>query len=402
MNQYWLDWLNLAIRWAHLVVGIAWIGSSFYFNWLESKFRPPPVPRERIKGEAWLVHGGGFYRVEKFAVAPERLPEELHWFKWEAYSTWLTGILLLILVYYLQADLYLVDPAVLDLPPWVVALLGVLMLAGGWVVYDGLCRSPLAGEGWLFALLLVLLLAAAAFLATSLFSGRGAFIHVGAMIGTIMVANVLMVIIPNQKRLVRATERGDVPDARLGEQAKLRSLHNNYLTLPVLFTMISNHYPMTYTGPWNWLILLALAAIGGGVRHFFNLRNRGRIEPWILPGAALAMLALALLSAPGRRDVPGAAQAALPVVGFAQAHAVIEQRCTPCHAARPSFEGFDEPPKNIVLDTPEAILRQAALIEQQAVRSEAMPLGNATEMTPDERLLLARWIEAGAPGPVTP
>lgn len=402
MNQYWLDWLNLAIRWAHLVVGIAWIGSSFYFNWLESKFRPPPVPRERIKGEAWLVHGGGFYRVEKFAVAPERLPEELHWFKWEAYSTWLTGILLLVLVYYLQAELYLVDPAVLDLPRWAAVLAGVLLLAGGWLVYDGLCRSPLAGRGWLFAGLLGLLLAAAAWLATSLFSGRGAFIHVGAMIGTIMVANVAMVIIPNQKRLVRATERGEPPDAQLGEQAKLRSLHNNYLTLPVLFTMISQHYPMAYGGAWNWLILLVLAAIGGGVRHFFNLRNRGRVVPWILPGAALAMLSLALLAAPERRSPPTGAQAALPEPSFAMAHAVIEQRCTPCHAASPTFEGFAEPPKNIVLDTPEAILRQAALIEQQAVKSEAMPLGNVTLMTPEERLLLARWIEAGAPGPVTP
>ena len=386
------EWVDMSVRWLHVIAGIAWIGSSFYFIHLDASLRRRDGLPPGVAGESWQVHGGGFYQMQKYMVAPETLPKELIWFKYEAYFTWISGFALLGVVYYLNADIYLIDRAVMALSPPVAVAISAVSLAVGWLVYDRLCKSPLGErEGWLAAVGFVLLVAAA-FGYSHLFSGRAAYIQTGALIGTIMVANVFFIIIPNQKVVVADLIAGRQPDPALGRQAKQRSLHNNYLTLPVLFTMISNHYPMTFGHRLNWLILAGVMVAGGVVRLYFNLRHEGRGNHWLLwPAAALAMAPLVLLTLP--RSQPGDGGA----VAFAQVQQIVATRCAGCHASEPTFDGFDAPPAGVIFDTPAQIQKEAQRIYAQAVATEAMPIGNITEMTEAERRVLAAWHAAGAP-----
>lgn len=388
------EWLNLVLRWLHLIFGIAWIGSSFFFVWLDNSLRANA--KEGVLGETWMVHGGGFYFAEKYATAPAHMPAELHWFKYESYFTWLSGFLLLAVLYYAGADLYLIDPKVLGLSRMEAIGFSLASLGLGWVAYDLLCRSPIGKSTALLALTGFVLLVAASYGYTKLFSARAAYVHVGALIGTIMTANVFFVIIPNQKIAVAALLRGERPDPMLGYQAKQRSLHNNYLTLPVLFAMISNHYPITYGHPYGWGILAGVIVVGFLVRHFFNLKNQGagaRYE--YLVAAALVMAGLVAFS---QWDPQKAARRALAGEASAEeVQRIVAARCTACHAAKPTFDGIAEAPKGVMLETPQQIRRFAPQINQQSVRTEAMPPGNVTEITPEERAKIGAWIDAGAP-----
>jgi uncharacterized membrane protein len=396
-----IEWLHLAVRWFHLIAGIAWIGSSFYFVWQDDSLSPAPhdADAERLSGQIWMVHGGCFYHVRKYKVAPARLPDHLHWFKWEAYATWMSGIALITLVYWLGASSYLL-PAGSPLAAWQGVAIGIMTLVGSWIAYDLLCRSPLARHESALAAGVLVLVTALAFGLAQIFTGRAMFIHVGAAIGTIMVANVAMVIIPNQRRTVAALLKGETPDPIWGQRGKLRSVHNTYFTLPVLFMMISNHYPVTYSSRWNWLILLAIGIIGAGVRRIFVLRHSGAAKNWMLPLAGLAFAILAFAATPTRpsRDVDAAnaTPSDFPAAPFPVVQAIIIARCTACHAEHPSMAGFDEPPQGILLQTPEQIVQRAELIEKMAVSTDVMPLGNATGMTPEERIILGRWIAGGA------
>ncbi len=392
MEAYLLDWLSLLLRWAHLVVGIAWIGASLYFIWLDNSLETPRRAEDRdrgVAGELWAVHGGGFYHAQKYRLSPPTLPERLHWFKWEAYWTWITGFALLVLIYYVKAETYLVDPAVMALSNAQAIGIGLASLIVGLAVYEGLCRSPLGRNDAALAGVLFLLLAAAAWGLTLVFSGRGAYIHYGAILGTIMVGNVANVIIPGQRELVRAKQEGREPDPRHAIAGKQRSVHNTYFTLPVLFVMISGHYAMTFGSRWNGLVLVALTVSGALIRVWFVMRHKGGAPAWPLVAGIVILLAVAALLAP-RSSGAGAA------VKYAEVQRVIELRCVSCHAAKPSFQGMAKPPKGIVLDTPERVRVQAAMIYQQTVLSKAMPPGNLTGITDEERALLDRWVRGGA------
>ncbi len=392
-----VEWLNLGLRWLHVIAGIAWIGTSFYFIALDMSLKGRPGLPAGVHGEAWQVHGGGFYRMQKYTVAPDDLPEHLTWFKWEAYATWLSGFALLVALYYWNAELYLIDPAVMELTPGQAVAIGIGSVLAGLVAYEALCRSPLGRDDRLLALVGFALLVLAAWGYTRVFSGRGAFIHVGVLVGTIMVASVAHVIIPNQRKVVADLIAHRQPDPRLGRQARQRSLHNNYLTLPVVFLMISNHYPLTFASRWNWLIVALVLVAGFAVRHFFNARHKGLPSPWWTWGVAAASLALmAWLGSLG--PGPGAAVAA-PAAGpvtFAQAEEVVVSRCSMCHAGEPAWDGVVAPPKGVMLDTPERIRAHADEIARQAVLTHAMPPGNVTGITPEERAVLAAWVGAGA------
>jgi uncharacterized membrane protein len=387
------QWLGLVLRWAHVIVGISWIGTSFYFNWLNARFAPPAIPSPGVSGELWSVHGGGFYRVVKYGVAPGRLPATLHWFKWEAYATWWTGMSLLVLIYYVGARAYLLDPKVSSIAPATGIAIGIATLAVSWLAYDGLCRSPLEDRPAVLAGLGLILVTGLAWALSHLLSARAAYLHVGAALGTIMAANVFRVIIPSQRAMVASLTAGQAPDARRGRQAALRSLHNNYLTLPVLFVMVSGHYPATYGSSWGWAILGALFVIGVLVRHWFNLRNAGRRNRWLLPAAALGLVALAALTAP-RGGGAGPAGSPAP---FAEVRVVIAQRCAPCHSSAPTFTGITVAPAGVMFDTPAEIQQKAQRILDRAVTTKTMPLGNLTGISDAERDLLRRWVAAGAP-----
>ena len=388
------EWLDLVVRWLHVIAGIAWIGSSFYFVHLDLSLRRRDGLPEGAAGEAWQVHGGGFYNMVKYLVAPARMPDRLTWFKWEAYTTWLSGMALLVLVYYLAAELYMIDPGVLALAPWQAVAASLAGLALGWLVYDLLCRSPLGGNDAALAAVGLAFLTALAWGFAQVFSGRGALMQMGALIGTIMVANVFFVIIPGQRKVVAALVAGAAPDPELGRRGKQRSLHNNYLTLPVIYAMIGNHYPLTFAGRWSWLILAIVLVIGAVVRHFFNQRHKGAASPWWTWAVALAgMAAIVWLSAEPASRAEAAARAEGPAVAE-----VILSRCSMCHAAEPVWEGIAVPPKGVVLETPAQIRRHARGIDLQAVRTHAMPPGNITEISEAERALLAAWIADGAPG----
>ncbi|MDB5678594.1 urate hydroxylase PuuD [Sphingomonas bacterium] len=389
------DWAKLAVHWLHVIAGIAWIGSSFYFMWLDSHLRPPVPAREGVSGELWSVHSGGFYQSHKFSVAPAEMPEQLHWFKWEAYWTWISGFVLLSLIFYVGAQANLIDNAKLPLEPWQAILIGVGAIAGSLIVYEGLCRSILGKNLAVFGVAWLIFLSVAAYGLTRIFSDLGAFMHVGAIIGTVMAANVFFVIIPNQKKVVAQIRANQTPDARLGLQAKQRSVHNNYMTLPVLFVMISNHYPMIFAAPLNWLWLIALGVIGATIRHFFNLKNQGVVRPWILFVAGLAFFAVAALNQ-SMRQPPAAATAAAPT--YADIRALIDRHCSMCHAQVPTHPGIAAPPNGVVFDSADALRRHAPQIYERAVMSDNMPLGNETGMTKDERAQLGAWIQAGAKG----
>ncbi|MBN9695288.1 MAG: urate hydroxylase PuuD [Zoogloea sp.] len=393
METYLLDWANLLLRWLHLITGIAWIGASFYFVMLDNSLRPPKkaADGERgVFGELWAVHGGGFYCSQKFLTGPkgEPLSDDLHWSKWEAYTTWLSGMSLLVVVYWIGASSYLIDKQVLDISQGAAIGLSVGFLAVGWVVYDVLCRNLMGRDG-LLAVLVFIFVVACDWLLHQVFSARGAYIHVGAMLGTMMVANVFVHIIPGQKRMVEQIRAGLPVDSRPGQVGKQRSVHNTYFTLPVLFIMISNHYPMTYSHPHGWLILVVMMLAGVLIRQFFVLRHRGQVK-WWLPVAGVALLAtLIVLMAPKAVDAGG------DKVSFAAFKQVVDHRCTTCHADRPTREGFAQPPKGVVLQTPAQIGQHAAKIAE-TVSSGYMPLGNLTGITDTERQLIARWYAQGA------
>jgi uncharacterized membrane protein len=393
MEAYVSDWLQLLLRWVHLITGIAWIGSSFYFVWLDNHLLAPKAQRdvdEGIGGELWAVHGGGFYVVRKFKVAPPTLPEPLHWFKWEAYFTWMSGFALLVVMYYLHASVYMIDKGVADISPLQAVALSVALLVVGWLFYDQLCKQLGFAHEWWLAAAMVGLIALTAWGLSHVFSGRAMYIQIGAMLGTIMAANVLHVIIPSQRKLVEAKQQGIAPDPVYGMRGKQRSVHNNYFTLPVLFIMISNHYPMTYGSAHAWAVLVAILLLAAYVRHFFNLRHRGRTV-WTIPlTAALGAAVLAVFIAP---EKPSASA----VPAFAVVQGIVAQRCAACHAEKPTQEGFSVAPKNVMLDSADRILANAPKIYEQAVVTKVMPIGNLTGMTDGERATVAAWVAAGAP-----
>jgi uncharacterized membrane protein len=389
MDPFIADWLNLLIRWGHLIAGIAWIGTSFYFVALDFSLRKRADLPKGVYGEAWEVHGGGFYHVQKYLTAPDTLPDHLIWFKWEAYLTWVTGFLLLIVQYYFNASAYLIDPGVLALTPWQAIGISVGSLIAGWIAYDLLCRSPVGKNTSLLAGCVFVLILAAAYGFTHVFSGRGALIHVGAFVGTMMAANVFMVIIPNQRKITASLIKGEPPDPRLGAMGKQRSLHNTYLTLPVLLMMISNHYPMITNHPQAWIIVGLIVVGGAALRHFLVRHEVG--DPineiaWTLPLIFGALAAALWMTQPAERAVSDVQVSDEDVMAITQKH------CVMCHAAKPIKEGFAEAPKGVMLETPDELRRYAVQVKAQAVDSDAMPLGNETLMTDEERAKLGAWI----------
>jgi len=390
------EWLSAILRWLHVIAGIAWIGSSFYFIHLDLSLKPRSGLPPGVKGDEWQVHGGGFYHMMKYLVAPAQMPDSLTWFKWEAYTTWLSGFSLLVLVYYLGADIFLIDKSVLDLTALQAAGIAFGSLVVSWLVYEALCRSPLGKHEVALALVGYVYLVALTYGFTHVFSGLGAFTQIGALIGTIMVANVFVIIIPYQRKTVDAMLAGKDPDPVWGQLGKQRSVHNNYLTLPVVFLMLSNHYPLMFATKYNYVIVAIVLLIGPVIRHFFNSRHEQKGSPWwTWAVAAAGMAIIAWLSAAGPRVLTTGALP--PTPKFKQVSNIVISRCSMCHAAEPVWDGIPAAPKGIMLDSDDQIRTHAKLIELFAVRSQAMPPGNITEMTPQERLTLASWIAAGEP-----
>ena len=396
MGAAFWDWVNLLLRWSHVMLGIAWIGTSFHFIWLDASLRREEGQPEGVSGGSWMVHGGGFYHARKFLVAPAALPQELHWFKYEAYFTWVSGFLLLGVVYYLGANEFLIDPAVMALSPAAAIAISIGSLIAGWICYDQLCRSPIGQKTGPLAVGVFILAVGAAYAFSQVFSGRAAFLHVGALLGTIMVANVFFIIIPNQKKVVADLIAGHAPDPALGQQAKQRSLHNNYLTLPVVLMMLSNHYPMLYARADNWVYVAGVLVLGGLVRHYVNSKDSGITGwwfDWLLPAAAVLAVALIVTTMDfASPELPANA----PPVTQAEVEHIFQQHCQACHSAHPTDPGYKAPPKGIAFDTPDEISRYAPVIDRMAVLTRAMPLGNKTGMTEQERAMLGRWIEQQA------
>ncbi len=397
------EWLSFAVRWTHVITAIAWIGSSFYFIALDLGLRQTPSLPKLAHGEEWQVHGGGFYHIQKYLVAPDFLPEHLTWFKWESYATWLSGFCLLAVVYYAGADLYLIDRNVFDLPQWGAIGLSLGSILVGWLVYDALCRSPIGSSTFGLMGVLFVILTAMAWGYTQVFTGRAAMLHMGAFTATIMSANVFRVIIPNQKIVVADLRAGRVPDAKYGRIAKQRSLHNNYLTLPVIFFMLSSHYPLAFATEWNWIIASLIFLEGAIIRHWFNTRHARKGSPhWTWLAAIVIFILIAWLSSAGKpgdaREAVASATAERFVAAthFSAVRDVILGRCSMCHTAEPVYEGVLEAPKDVHLDSDAAIANHATQIALQAGFSRAMPPGNVTEMTDAERALVVEWFrEAG-------
>ena len=394
LTPFILDWLDLVVRWIHIIVGIAWIGTSFYFNWLDSRL-DRDLKDEKIDGELWSVHSGGFYHINKLKGPPTTFPKELHWFKWEAYSTWISGFVLLVLVYYLNAESIMIDKNINDINVSTAIIISLSFLIGSWLIYDFLCKSRLINNTILFTIIGFSLATLISFFLTKIYGSRAAYIHVGACIGTIMAANVFYVIIPSQKNMVNAALSNQNPDLKKGVAAKVRSIHNNYLTLPILFIMISSHFPFTYGHKYNWLILAILSIIGASVRHYFNLRNKKKYNVWILPFAAIGMICLMLYV-----SLPKTAKTLTTVksqkINFFEIENIIKYRCSVCHANKPTFDGFEEAPLGIVFETPEDIVKHINTIKAQVIDSDIMPPGNLTGITESERNKIKIWIESGA------
>ncbi|WP_394220736.1 urate hydroxylase PuuD [Alteromonas gracilis] len=421
----WLDWISLFVRWFHVVAGVAWIGASFYFIWLDNNLRTPPKWKQDkgIKGDLWAIHGGGFYEVAKYAYGPEKMPETLHWFKWEAYTTWLSGFVLLIIVYYFGASAYLIDPSVNAMSPAMAISLGLGLIFGGLALYEFACRSPLAKYPLAFGIGLIALICVVSYLSTQWFSGRGAYIHVGALIGTIMAGNVFFNIMPNQRKMVAAVADKNDIDPHWGASAKLRSVHNNYFTLPLLFIMISNHYPITYQHPHNYLVLIAMMAAAAWIRHFFNLRHVGITKPSILVTGAAAMLAITIwvswpqqtstqqVSQSDAFSAPNTSQLAVhqadkhgaktlnnngepdtsAMVTNARVANLVAAHCVGCHSRTPTDDIFKVAPLGVVLDSWEDIERFAPQVVRRTTVTKDMPFLNKTKMTESERQDIARW-----------
>ncbi|MFT5133817.1 MAG: putative membrane protein [Gammaproteobacteria bacterium] len=403
MEAYILEWLNLLLRWAHLIVGIAWIGSSFYFVWLDTNLnRPPRDPEdEDVAGDLWAVHGGGFYHSQKYQLAPKDLPTPLHWFKWEAYTTFLTGFALLIVVYYFNANVYLIDKSVADISATQAVGFSLFILVLGWFVYDLLCKSKLDDQG--IALFGFVLLIAVTYGVFQLFGGRGAFTQIGTMLGTTMVANVFFVIIPGQKEMVAAKLRGEEPQAIHGIRGKQRSVHNNYITLPVLFVMLSNHYPMLYGHTYNWVLLIVIFIVGVLIRHFFNLRNQGKFVPALPAVAILILVLMAYAIAPDSLKVKStdisaniSTSRAVENVSFPKVQSVIKERCVICHSAKPNHPTAPVAPNGVMFDTAGQIKLWGRRIHERTVVTKTMPLANLTLMSEDERALIDKWFTSGA------
>ena len=396
MDAHYLEFLGMLVRWLHIIAGVAWIGSSFYFIWLDNSLDAPApgsdAAKKGVGGELWAVHGGGFYNPQKYLVAPAALPEKLHWFKWEAYTTWLSGTALLVLVYWLKAGTMMIDGNVMALTPLKAAGIGAASMVGSWFIYDLLCRSPLGKREGLLGLGVFVLLGALAWGLSRLLGGRAMFIHVGTAIGTIMAANVFFIIIPGQKRMVAAMRAGQAVNPADGKRAKQRSVHNNYFTLPVLFIMISNHYASTYAHACNWAILVLMMAAGAVIRHFFNRKHKG-VYAWQYPVLGAALLAVvAWWTQPRVVPLP-------PVEGevtFNRVRAIVGQHCIQCHSPQPTFPGYTQPQAGVLLHTPADLVQNAARLYQQVIVTRIMPLGNLTKMTDQERAVLAAWIQAGA------
>ncbi len=394
MEAYLSEWLGLMVRWFHVIVGVAWIGASFYFVWLDNHLREPPEwkKQEGIKGDLWAIHGGGIYEVAKYQLGPREMPRELHWFKWEAYTTWLSGMTLLFIVYYLGSPGYLIDPSKADISLGTGVAIGLGTLALVMAIYEALIRSPLAHNGKGFGLVLFAILLLVDWGLFQVFSGRGAYIHVGAVIGTIMVANVFLGIVPSQWALVNALNDGREPDekvARLAALAKLRSTHNNYLTLPIIFIMISNHYPMLYGHPHGWAILAAIGFITAFARHYFNLRHRDINRPSILVAAAAMTVVLIWVIAPTPTT---SANTGITAVSDETVAQIMETHCVACHAETPTQPGFQSPPAGIKLDDLSLLADHNGKVRQAAVDTHYMPLGNMTGMTEEERRQLGAWL----------
>ena len=398
---FW-EWLSFAARWTHVITAIAWIGSSFYFIALDLGLRKTPSLPPLAHGEEWQVHGGGFYHIQKYLVAPEFLPEHLTWFKWESYATWLSGFCLLIIVYYVGADLFLIDRHVLDIAAWQAIGISMASIVVGWVLYDTLCKSKVGNSTFGLMLVLFVILTAMAWIYTQLFSGRAAMLHMGIFTATIMTANVAMIIIPNQRIVVADLKAGRVPDAKYGKIAKQRSLHNNYLTLPVIFFMLSSHYPLFFATEWNWVIASLIFLEGAIIRHWFNTRHARKGSPhWTWLAAVVIFIGIAWLSsAPklgeAREALPNATAAAyMASPHFAEVTNMVIGRCSMCHSAAPGWDGVLQAPKGVYLDSEVAVANQAREIALQAGYSHAMPPGNVTDITPEERALIVAWFREG-------
>tara|TARA_B100001250_G_scaffold414068_1_gene450496 strand:+ start:3254 stop:4435 length:1182 start_codon:yes stop_codon:yes gene_type:complete len=389
MAAYLADVLNLFFRWFHVIAGVAWIGASFYFVWLDLSLREPPEWKKKkgIKGDLWSIHGGGFYEVAKYQLGPEEMPKTLHWFKWEAYTTWLTGFALLSVIYYWGAEQYLIDSQKISLSQIQAIGLSLACLLGGMVVYEALVRSPLRYQPKVFGAVLFVLLAFSAWGFGELFSDRAAYLHVGALIGTIMAGNVMLGIMPAQRELVRAVTAGEQPNPLHAEFAKARSTHNNYLTLPLIFIMLSNHYPMTYGHEHAWLVLAVIGGLMAFVRHYFNLKHQDNHQPWILVAGFIGMIAVVFWLTPK----PVAVDASAPVIPDEQGMMLVATHCQSCHTAEPTQAGFVAPPAGLVMETKAQVAAQKARMIP-ALQTNYMPLGNMTGMSEGERETLIQWL----------
>jgi len=390
LEGHLMEWLNLIVRVMHFTFGIAWIGASFYFVFLENALNRTENVRDELAGNLWAVHGGGFYYLEKYKVAPKAIPRHLHWFKYEAYFTWLSGITLLFIVYYFNASALLIDNNVMKLTVAQAIGISIGSFIIAWIIYDQLCKSALKKKPALFALTGIILLIGFAYLYSHVFSGRAAFIHFGAMIGSIMVANVFFTIIPSQKAMVNAAKKGVLPDAQRAKNALFRSIHNNYFTLPVLFVMVSNHFPSTFGNQYQWAVLAAISIGSAGIKHWLNLREQGKLSVWIMPVSVIILMAAAYATAPKPSN------ATCKEVSFAEVNTIVQQRCVSCHSSRPTDDVYTAPPNGVKYDTPEEIMAKRDLIMQRVVVTKTMPQNNKTNMTPEERDAIRCWLEQGA------
>lgn len=400
---FW-EWAEFALRWVHVITAIAWIGSSFYFIALDLGLHPSSDRRQGVSGEEWQVHGGGFYFIQKYMVAPARMPEDLVWFKWESYATWLSGAALMAVVYYLGAELYLVDPNVLEMAPWVAVIVSIVSLSIGWILYDLLCKSKFGDDNTRLMIFLYIILVAMAWGYTQIFSGRAAFLHLGAFTATVMSANVFFIIIPNQKIVVADLKAGRTPDPKYGKIAKQRSTHNNYLTLPVLFMMLSNHYPLAFASKYNWIIAALVFLMGVTIRHFFNTMHARKGMLWWTWGATVGLFLIVMwLSTAGiYMQDDGEDEAALgPMAqkfasaeGFEDVHDIVVTNCSMCHAKEPYWEGMASPPKGIRLETTQQVATLAKEIWLQAGVTHAMPpAGSYMYLDNDSRAAIRKWYE---------
>ncbi len=385
-----MEWLNIVVRVMHITFGIAWIGASFYFVFLENALNRTDNVRDELAGNLWAVHGGGFYYLEKYKVAPKTIPKHLHWFKYEAYFTWVSGFALMFIIYYFNASAMMIDNNVMKLTTAQAIGISIGSFIVGWILYDLLCKSPMRKQPILFALTGIIILIGFAYFYSHVYSGRAAFIHFGAMIGSIMVANVFFVIIPSQKAMVSAAKKGLMPDPQRGKNALFRSIHNNYFTLPVLFVMVSNHFPSTFGNKYQWIVLAAISIGSAGIKHWLNLREQGRLSVWIMPASVILLLAVAYVTAPQPVNTK------CKEVSFAEVNTIIQQRCVSCHSSKPTDEVYTAAPNGVKYDTPLEIAAKKELIMQRVVITKTMPQNNKTNMTPEERETIRCWIEQGA------